>query len=65
MSSDRIKFQVALQRKLWSVLGWLRRAQIGYGFQVASQIKIVVDPRLPSAAQTDSQLTLKVYESKL
>jgi hypothetical protein len=27
---------------------WLRRARIGWRFQVASQSKIVIDPRLPS-----------------
>jgi hypothetical protein len=57
-------FKVLRKAKLWSILGWLRRAQIGWRFQSASQSKIVVDPRLPFATRTTSQSAPKVYASK-
>jgi hypothetical protein len=45
-------FKIATNYNSDGIGNWLRRARIGYGFQIASQSRIVVDPRLPSAART-------------
>jgi hypothetical protein len=45
-----------------ALINWLRRARIGFGFHIASQSKIVVDPRLPFATRTILSLHSKVYE---
>ena len=66
----RVNLALIERSKIWpnhnsdGLINWLRRAQIGYEFLVASQIKIMVDPRLPFATRTILSQHPKVYASK-
>jgi hypothetical protein len=47
------------------LINWLRRAQIGYEFQIAAQNIFVVDPRLPFATLTILSSHSKVYGRRI